>query len=341
MGMRSRLAGLGVVSILLSGCAANLVRVESAGQVSAAASAMVARSRDALDFTRQRRKEAAETLVASDPSCIPGETLQILVPNGEDAEPAPLCASGPAPAGYRIQPVSLRPIADEAFRPTLLLLGAVADYGSALSKIVERADADISAELSAMAAKAGEAVIIANALLSTSIPDPVKLLADEQVKSALAILDFVQDLSEEAAKVRDIRNYMRDHGGQIEAKIVELANQIRAWLDYSAEGDAQIIVGNLQRAYGVERNRLDYQQRLAFVQMINQARAQVAAVTVRKEALERALATFQEAQTQLRNHLDNRFDARTRARIARLNRERMLEAIGLVARAMIQFGVTL
>jgi hypothetical protein len=192
-----------------------------------------------------------------------------------------------------------------------------------------------------MTASPAFAAIIANALLSTSIPDPVKLLADEQVKSALAILDFVQDLSEEAAKVRDIRNYMRDHGGQIEAKIVELANQIRAWLDYSAEGDAQIIVGNLQRAYGVERNRLDYQQRLAFVQMINQARAQVAAVTVRKEALERALATFQEAQTQLRNHLDNRFDARTRARIARLNRERMLEAIGLVARAMIQFGVTL
>ena len=340
MGVKSFIIAL--VAMLAAGCGSNMLRLESAGQVSVAATAMVTQAREALDLTLQRRREAGETLVASDPSCMPGENLVVVVPGPNwtpGTPPVPLC--GNPPAGYQQQIVSLRAIPDDALRPTLLLIGAVADYGSALSKIVARPTTDIGDELNAIAAKAGEAVVLANALLKAEISNPVTALAGEQAQAAIAMIEFVNQLTAEARRVRDVREFMRRNGGAIDSQIASLRTQLNRWLEVSAQGDSEVIVNNLRRAYDVERRQLGFQQRLAFVQLINNARMQVDSVEARRTAIDRALRTFQASQTQLREYLAGDFSPEDRARIARLNRDRMIEALGLLTQAMVKFGVTL
>ena len=333
------------LSASLSACAGNVLRVESAGAVSTASTAMVSQARGALDYARQRREEANSTLVASDPHCTPGAAL-LLLRRGADWTPqtpaAPLCATGTTPPpGYVIQRVDLNPISDEALKPTLLMIGAVADYGGALAKIVERPVSDIGGELAALAGKASEAVVLANALLGAGLPDPVAALASDQAQAAVALLQFAESLSAEAGRVRDIRAAVQAHGDEIDALIPRLRAQLSRWLALSATGDAQVYVGNLQRVYHDQRDRMEFQPRLAFVRLINDARAGVAAIPSRQRALDQALTTFQEAQAQLRRHLAGNFTPEERARIARLNRDRMIEALGLVARTMAAFGVAL
>jgi hypothetical protein len=329
----------------LTACSANTLRVESAGSVSAASTAMVTQARETLAFTRARRDEANTTLVASDRSCSPGAAL-LLLRRGPDWTPstprAPLCAAtATPPLGYVTQRMDLSSISDETLKPTLLMIAAVADYGSALSKIVERPDADIAEELNALAGKASEASVLANALLGTSLPSATQLLATDQAQAALALLQFAERLSAEARRVRDIRAVVRNHGAEIDALIPRLRDQLTRWLRLSAEGDAQIYVGNLQRVYREQRDTMDFDGRRALVRLINDARLQVEAVQLRQRALDQALTTFQEAQTQLREHLAGNFTPQERARIAQLNRRRMIEALGLVARAISAFGVTL
>ena len=180
---------LGLLFLLcISACASNSLRIEGASAVGKAANTFSSAATQSLEQARAGRMAANAAVVASDPSCEPLTRISIYVPEpGTLAENVPLCADGSSPlAGYRIEHLSLLPIEQEQIEPTLLLIGAIADYGAALTKIAERPKTDISAELAKIAAKADQAGSIANDLLGADLPSAAKLLATEQASRALS-----------------------------------------------------------------------------------------------------------------------------------------------------------
>lgn len=324
---------------ILGGCAANTLRVEGAAAVGKAASAFTDSASTALASAKARRVEANATLVASDPSCEPLAKVNIYVRMSPTATPAPLCADGLTPRpGYAVQSLDLRPWPEEALKPTMLLIGALGDYGAALSKVAERPDADIGKELASLATKANEAGALAKGLLGLEVPDAEKALASKQGEAALKLLAFANTLAEEQTRVRDIRTIVDQRGALIANSVPDIEAQLSDWLTIHAQSDAQIIQNNLLRAYRNERGRWDYSQRLIFVSAVNNARFDAAVYPQRLRALKQGLVAFVDAEKDLRRLLRGEFTAKERQRIAALDQQRMLEALGLMARAVTAFG---
>jgi hypothetical protein len=325
----------------ISACAGNRIRVDTASEVHTAAGAFVNDANSALNEARRRRLEANAALVASDPSCLPLE--RIVVQRRTGAPPrrgrTPLCAEDASPRlGYSNDVLALRPITEEQLKPTIFLIGAIGDYGAALGKIAARPDADISKELGAFAGKAQAAAAIANSLLGANIPNPEKALASSQGKAALALLDFFVRLDTERRKVRDINALVVDRGAKVEAVIPLLRSQLRNWIIAVSQGDAQIYQNSLVRAYENERSSWSFDQRLAFATRVNESRAASAAAPARARQVEAALGAFQKAQADLRRVLAGNFNAQEKRRMARIQGERMLEALDLISKTVVAFG---
>ena len=110
------------------------------------------------------------------------------------------------------------------------------------------------------------------------------------------------------------------------------------WVKIVTQGDAQDVQNNLLRAYRNNRDLMTYDQRFAMVVTINKARADAAAYPKRLDALQKGLDMFEVAEKDLRRLLTGKFTKEERRRIAQLNQQRMLEALGLMAKAITAFG---
>jgi hypothetical protein len=323
-----------------SSCAGNALRVEAAADVHGAADTFVNDAHAALDDARVQRLQANAALVASDVSCEPLRRIVVQRRTGGARRGrVPLCASSAAPRlNYQLDEIDLRPISEDSLKPTILLIGAIGDYGAALGKIAARPDVDISKELGSFAGRASSASALANGLLGTHLPDPEKLLATDQAKSALALLQFFAGLANEQAKVRDINRYVAAHGAKVEAVIPELRAQLRNWIVAISQGDAEIYQNSLVRAYGNERTHWSFDQRLAFATRVNESRAQSAAAPARAAALDQALTDFADAEATLRRMLAGDFTPAERRRMAKIQGQRMLDALDLISKTVIAFG---
>jgi hypothetical protein len=330
----------GMAALLVSACAGNKLRVDAAADVQTASDALVTRATAALDEAKARRLQANAALVASDPSCEPLARIVVQRRTGRGGGgKTPLCASSSVPRlGYQLDVLDLRPISEEALKPTILLISAVGDYGAALGKIAARPNADISKELGSLAGKASSAAAIANGLLGTNLPDAEKQLATDQAKTAVALLQFFADLAVEQRKVRDINRYVAEHGDEVEAILPQLATQLSNWILAVSQGDAQIYQNSLVRAYRNERSKWSYDQRLAFATRVNESRAESAAAPARMRALTQALTDFKDAQADLRRKLRGDFTPEEKRRMGQIANQRMLEALDLVAKTVIAFG---
>ncbi|MCP1469029.1 hypothetical protein J3E64_000700 [Sphingobium sp. OAS761] len=331
-----------LLSVLMAGCGMNRVRVETAGNVSAASSAVVAKARSAIDDAEARRARAYLTLIASDPHCSPVDPVYIFVPLRPPVpnDPrAPLCANGADAvlANYRVKSVSFSPASSEALKPTVLLIGAIGDYGAALARIVAEPKPDIRKQMDDIAAKAAEAKTIAEGLTGTSLP-ALPDLKSKQVEAAVALLDFVAALSHEAGQVRDIRAALRAHGDKVEQAIASLPVQIRQWQEVATAGYSQVTVDNLRTAYENERGKLDFDGRLALLTLYRQSVSDREKVKPTTDAFLKSVEQLDREQADLRHALDNPTDAQ-RAKAADESGKRIIDALGLVAKAVSAWGV--
>ncbi|MBV9932380.1 MAG: hypothetical protein JO013_15750 [Alphaproteobacteria bacterium] len=334
-------ATLAGAALMLGGCAGNALRVEAASEVKTKADRFVADANAALEEAKARRLRANAAVVASDPSCEPLAVIVVQTRTRRGKGRVPLCAPSIAPKlGYDLQTLELRPISEEALKPTILLISAVGDYGAALGKIADRPDADISKELGSLAGKANSAAALAKAVLGKSvvIPDAEKLLASDQGKAATALLQFVERLANEQRKVRDINRYVAEHGDKVEQVVPQLRQQMRDWILLVSQGDAEIYQRSLVRAYASERAKMNFDQRLAFATRVNESRAESAAAPARADAIDDALDAFAAAEKLLRERLAGRFTPEEKRRMAKIAGARMVEALGLIADTVIAFG---
>lgn len=337
-----RLVILMSLSVTLAGCGINAVRVETAGSVSAASAAVVTKAKAAIDDAEARRDRAYLTLIASDPHCSPVDPVYIFLPvRAVDAKgpAAPLCANGANAvlANHRVTSVSFRADWAEALKPTLLLIGAISDYGAALGRIVADPKPDISKQIADMAAKAAEAKTIAEGLTGESLP-ALPNLQSEQIKTSIALLDFVAALAHEAGQVKDIRALLATHGDKVNQAMLSLPEQIRQWQSVATTGYAQVTADNLRRAYQNERSGLDFEGRLALLTLYREAQSDVDNIRPTTNAFLKSVEELDKAQADLRAALDNPTRAQ-RIKAADVSGKRIIEALGLIAKAVSAWGI--
>lgn len=345
-----RLIWMTPLAAAVAGCGANAVRIETAGKVSSSATAVVEQSSAAIARARAARVAANSALVASDASCSPGsDTLWIYVPNAQfnpAAPPPPLCAI-PASAGgfvqrpgYNVVSISVAPIPEDAIKPTLALIGAVADYQGALAKILAEPKADVQKELEAIAGKASTAKALAEGLTGVVLPG-LPDLKSKQATSAIALLQFVDDLMREARKASDVRRLVRTRGPQVMAIVPQLRDQLQLWHGIVQATDLATQTNSLLRAYEQEKRlpASSFDQRRAFVERINAALADERGLPAKQAALNKVLDEFTAVHQSLVDALDGKYTPEMRRRIAKLNEERLLSALKLAAEAFMAWGV--
>lgn len=312
-------------ALMLSGCGANTLRLESAGAVSTSSTAVVDASRAALAELRLRRARANAVIVASDPSCSGALVIHIRI-----GSKGALCADGPGPEGTTT-PLDTRPIADASVQPTLVMIAALADYATALDKTLGAPNRDIATELAALAAKAGEAQALAEALLGAGLPKIPTDLAGEQAQSAIKLAQFASNLAQEAGKVRRVRAIVAKHDAEVGAISAELQKQVRDWVAF-AKTDAGVTTSRLRTVYNDQiRNNRPFEQRLAFVELLQSARVDENQVEARGKAMDKAVGLLGESRATLARHLKGDFTEAERRRIAAIEGKRIAEALRLLA----------
>jgi len=117
------------------------------------------------------------------------------------AAAAPAATGGRPEGGVEKFEIPLDPVDERSLEPTVLLIGALADYGDALGKIATEPKPDVSKELKDVMEKATKAQTIANGLLQLDLPNPAKLLTDQQLDGATKLIQFAAELLQEADKV--------------------------------------------------------------------------------------------------------------------------------------------
>lgn len=312
-------------ALVLSGCGANTLRLESAATVSTSSTAVVDASRAALVEHRLRRARANAVIVASDPSCTGAIVVHIRI-----GSTGALCADEPGPQGTTIA-LDTRPIADASVQPTLVMIAALADYAAALDKTLGAPNRDIAAELAALAAKAGEARALAEALFGAGLPKIPTDLAGDQAKSAIKLAQFASDLAQEAGKVRRVRAIVAARDAEVGAISAELQKQVRDWVAF-ARTDANDTTSRLRTVYnGQIRNSRPFEQRLAFVELLQSARVDENQVEARGKAMEAAVVLLGNSRATLARHLKGDFTETERRRIAAIEGKRIAEALRLLA----------
>ena len=313
----------------LAACGANTLRLESAGSVATASTAVVDASREALGELRLRRARANAVIVASDPTCGGGSTILIRLRGGPGDS---MCVAPGSPPGS-FSAFDTRPVSEASIQPTLVLIAALADYAAVLEKTVGQPNRDIAAELTELAAKAGEAGALANALLGADLPDIPNALASKQAESAIKLAQFASDLAQEAGKVRRVRAIVAERDAQVGEVSAELQRQVDDWLGF-AQTDADDTVNRLRIVYETQiRASREFEQRLDFVEWLQAARADGAQVAARGEAMKAAVTLLGESRATLSKHLAGNFSEAERRRIAAIERQRIFQAIRLLAQS--------
>jgi hypothetical protein len=329
---------------LCSSCAINALRVERASKVAVASDAVVEQARQSLEEVKARRAEANLSLVASDPSCFPARKIWIRLTPAS----GPLCALDNSPEpGVQKVPIVLDPVDERSLEPTILLISALADYGDALGKIATEPKPDVSKELKDVIEKAGKAQAIANGLLQLDLPDPAKLLSDEQMSAATNLIQFASELLHEADQAKRIRQIAVEQGPKIDKLSVELSAKLHAWLDKSAMSDTQVLQNNLLAVYKAEvvdkgaRTTWDYDRRSKFLGLIAAARGDRDAITARERAFDDSLAELSKAREGLSRALSGNLTDADRRELRDENERRILKALGLLAKVVMAFSTGL
>ena len=359
MKAHAQITGLLVVSTILSGCGLNAVRVETAGNVSTLAATVAQQASSILNDAQRRRQQAMLTLVASDPSCALRFPIYIFVPDGSllgktNSADVPLCADGKVGGtnfvGYSREALDLSPKTQDAIKPTLLLIAAVAAYSEGLSKIINSPKTDIGKEIDEALALAQDARSQAIALGLKGIPE-FPGLSDDQIKTAEAIMQLIYDLDRERRQVKAIRALYAKQGtllGTVCAPKVsnipsdclphggilpDLAQQVNNWATIVSDGSQQLDVGSLNRAYQRERNSLGFEGRKAFLTLVADADKEGGRIKDSQVAFNDSLVTLSQANDDLGRQLLNP-SKEDRAKAAVITRQRITHALGLILKAV-------
>ncbi len=331
---------MAATSLALTGCGLNAVRVQTASEVGAASTAISGAAKQQLENMSRLREQAFISLVASDASCEYNPRLQVFIPEFPNQPPAPLCAidAKETKPGYRNQTIDFSAVPAEALAPTLELIGAVAAYGEALTKIAEQPEFDISDDIAEAIGLATRAQALAAGLGATGVPD-IGSITTEQQKTATDLINFLGMLAQEKRQVKDIRAIVKKHGPNFVSASEQLKKQITTWNTAISSRSAILNRDNLKSFYRSERSRLSYEAREKVLRLIANADQEDNNIRTGTAAFNKAVDELFKAQTELETALSNNPNEAQRKEAAKISRKRFVSAFKLAVDALIAWKV--
>ncbi|MBW6526581.1 hypothetical protein KZ813_06990 [Sphingomonas sp. RHCKR7] len=327
----------------LSGCAINAMRLEGANQVSLASNSVVTQSNAALTNMAQRREQASRTVRASDPSCPATDEIYVFIPTrpprpGEGTPP--LCASGKDEKvdGYRTVLIYFSNTSAERLKPTILMLAAIAEYGEGYKKILDEPKVDVGAILASAAQKAADAKALTDTIVPGVLLTPPSL-ESKQAKSAVALLNFLVGLAQEARNAKKVADHHEKRATEINGILDDLKTQLADWTTATTSGYSQMETEALRSAYANERAKLSFEGRRAFLETIHRSKLEQDGVDRTAGLLSEAIDELKGANDNLGLLLDGTLSPEQRAQEAKLNEERIFKALKLTAEAATSWGV--
>ena len=313
------------VSLLLTGCAANQLRLERASSFSTQAKTTVAAARAFVSDVQARRREAAVALVASDPSCLWGPSIVVDRDwNGRRG----LCDLRDVPKSSQ-QPLLLQPASPEALKAITTAIGGLAAYQEALADILDEKPEDakdaITTAIDTLTTAAGDINRIAGDKLLDLGP-----LSSDRAKAVVNLIGTLVAMQQTDLKVRTVRALVeRTDSAALASALDASAAQLSTLQDGNS---ATYRLLGLTVAYGDERARLRYSERVAQVREIAGATDDlVSGNRQRLQALRAVLTELGKTDTNLRNALAGRFTQAERRQIALDNRKQLFAILSQVA----------
>jgi len=336
-----RLVTVMMTAALLSGYATNALRLDYAGDVAAQAETAANASRKFLTDVEKTRTEANLDLIAADPNCTPLFVYLRRVPDVaaiSDPDDPPrgwLCAKQPVAGVTQNDPYSLEPIGNE-LEPTLILIASLGAYGAAINDILEQEGGDAAQDIADSVALAGAA----ENLLRSAIGGKrlVPAADDPRLTSITAFVAFLQELQTEQDKVDDLRALVASSTGN-EAIIRDLRDHLRSW-EIARASDVIVQRALADTIMGVAlRGETTPGERRALVAPYYQRAADQVTAARLAPALDAVLGELQAADADLRRVLKQNPDLTPaeRARVARLNRQRLTRAFNGLADILTAF----
>jgi hypothetical protein len=325
-----RCVGILLVLVATAGCGLNALRLDYARNVGSQGKAAAEASGSFLQRVDLARRDANIELVAADPAC-GGRSPALVryVPRLAAREPRGwLCV----PPGWKEEgssPFPLRPLTPE-LKPTFDLVGSLADYADALTKVVDAKGSDPTKPLLDALETARTAQDALNAIGGGS-GGAVPAAGDPRVKAVTAFVQMLAELSEEADKVRRVRAVLVKYPDGAAPLVAALRNDLRRW-NLSLQGDLtsrQIVAGALQRR-SIDRDPPDTiaerRETMARYYALDDTRRATSAIYPN---LVKALDDLGEADADLRRVIVDhpQLNKKERARIAEINRQRVVRAL--------------
>ena len=321
-----------IAPLLLSGCAIDALRVETATEVSTKGRVALAVAHDELARIAAQREALNLDYVGLDSACAPAQANLRLAPQLDPRHPLAaqprgwLCAATPIPQGT--VRLSLKPASRE-LAPALLVLDGVGQYLSAITAIVAEEKPTTAADFTETigALHSAEALIRAGArseqatLLPPASNDTVKAIAD--------LIGLVDQLNLEHRQVRSLRELVASNNAAGEL-IAAAQNVLGNWeVARSADASARSTI-----ALFVMTNYLQAKQPPASEQRRQLVKDYYARADAEVDdaalgaAVSCAFAALAAADSELRSELQKNpnLSASKRAELARLTRRRVASA---------------
>lgn len=317
-------------SCALAGCANNAATIDIAKGVSERSTEAMRGVATYFDDIESKRQRTAAAVVASDPSCLPEMPLKVQRPSQPRGKQGPLCRTNGLLPGYDADTLDFSTAPDDVLKPRLVLVAAVADYGTALGKIAVDPAADVKGELTSFAEKVDRVASFMQ-LVGYDGPTLGGQMSTEEGKAVLDLLQFAAFLRHEADQARNIHQLVEQRGVAVDKAIAELTEQIDVWGQGDLSNVTYEYVDALERAYKDNRYRMSFAERQAAAQTIFEAQSEERALPKRSRTVLAALGEVQKAQQELRQALLGNYSEKRRRQIAKENFDRITRALGMIA----------
>lgn len=231
------------LTILLSGCATNAIRIDRAATMTDAARAATDATRILMADVQSENREALIDLVTSDPNC---RLPTPLIAQGQTTGSETICRKG----NKQDNDFRLPRLTRQDFGPSLAVIDGLVTYFDAVDAIITREPADLTDKL--LGAQSTLGAIVAN-LGTITDQDDVTLpaLTDDQKGAVEDTLSLLGDIIDEAARVDDLRKVEIQLDQAAFAKDIDRLNRInQRWLlimDVQIDNRLTLIEGRLPR----------------------------------------------------------------------------------------------
>ena len=323
-----------IALLVVPGCATNALRIEYAGNVSAAGTAAAARARDLLVRTDASRLEARAELVAADPACASDPIVLRADPVFGARAPARggLCREGGVTAGPSDRVLRLDPV-QRQIAPTLALMKALTLYTDALGEIAGATPADPAQSLVDAHATAFAAADALRALAGGK-DQPIPGPNDPRIKAIAGFVRLLGELVAQAHTVDRLRARVAAEPDGVATIVPILREQLLAWntARATASGVALGASASLLRGAVAPGATATPRERRDAVMLFYARQTSEEQAAALYPALENVLAALEASDTDFRRVLvkDPTLSAKERARVLEIGRKRLVRALQLV-----------